>query len=155
MPVTHDHKQRIHVQWKPSQPYHFKLNTDGSVNDRKFAGMGGVLQDDNGQFVAAYAEHLHRATNNLVEVCAVRQGLILANKLGIRHLEVECDSQLVVHWSQGISTPPWHIKWLVKDIQELQSLFCTCIIIHNYRETNHVADFLAKSVAGNFCLESE
>ena len=68
-----------HISWRmPPAPY-IKLNTDCStIGNPGLAGVGGILRNHMGNWLAGFSLHLGIASNNTAELAVVRQGLALA-----------------------------------------------------------------------------
>ena len=62
------------------------------------AGAGGVLRDHWDRWVSGFSLHIGLATNNLAELATVRRGLEMAWNKGIKHLQLELDSKVVLTW---------------------------------------------------------
>ena len=67
------------IWWQfPPDPF-IKLNTDGSVlGNPGLAGAGGLLRNSSGDWLSGFSLHLGISSNNMAELAAVHQGLILA-----------------------------------------------------------------------------
>ena len=107
-------------------PYPFlKLNTDGSTLDNPgLARAGGVLQDCQEQWIARFLMHVGLATNNMVELEAVRQGLAMARNMGVKSLQLELDSKVVLNWLTNSNLNyPTNILPLICDCRNGK---CTC-----------------------------
>lgn len=79
------------------------------------------------------------------EVKAILQGLIFCQQHQLKHILIESDSTLAVGWSSNQANRPWR---LIQDLNLIDALSVEvdCIgIKHIYRESNSIADFLAKS----------
>ncbi|WMV30202.1 hypothetical protein MTR67_023587 [Solanum verrucosum] len=133
------------VIWKTPPPNSYKLNTDGSAlqNPGKIGG-GGILRDEQGKIIYAFALPLGEGTNNQAETQAASYGLNWCIQHGYKKIILEVDSELLTRWILQTSTPPWRIQ---KFVQELQNLVSQCEVFqcnHIYREANSTADFLSK-----------
>ena len=60
-----------------------------------------MLEDENGDSLAAHGEAIGIATNNVAEYSALIAGLEKAVELGVRELEVISDSELMVKQMRG------------------------------------------------------
>ena len=59
----------------PPAPY-IKLNIDGSaISNLGVAGVEGILRNHSSEWISRFSFHLGLASNNMVELTAVRQGL--------------------------------------------------------------------------------
>ena len=83
-----------------STPYpYLKLNTDGNALDNPgLAGVGGMLRDHQGRWILGFSAQVGLATNNMVELATVRQGLAMAWNAGVKLLQLELDSRVVLTW---------------------------------------------------------
>jgi ribonuclease H / adenosylcobalamin/alpha-ribazole phosphatase len=81
---------------------HHKLFTDGGARGNPGpAAYGYVLEDAEGNVVAAHGEAIGIATNNVAEYSALIAGLEKARELGLGDLEVVSDSELMVKQMRG------------------------------------------------------
>ena len=83
----------------------WRLYFDGAANQSGF-GIGILLISPQGDHIPksvrlAFSDH-HRLTNNIMEYEACITGLEIALDLGIRQLEIQGDSNLVIKQTQGI-----------------------------------------------------
>ena len=122
-----------------------RLHTDGGARGNPGpAGIGVVLEDENGNVIAEIAQGIGVATNNIAEYDALIAGLELAQSRGVTELDVFMDSELVVSQVKG----EWKIKKdtlrqrAVKARSVLQR-FDTWTLSHVPRENNSDADKLA------------
>jgi len=133
------------VMWKTPPPNRYKLNMDGSAlhNPGKIGG-GGILRDEQGIIIFAFAIPLGEGTNNQAEVQAACYGLNWCIQHGYNNIILEVDSKLLTKWLLQVVAPPWKIQVYIQDLQLLakQCVFFQCL--HTYREANGTADLLAK-----------
>lgn len=89
-----------------SRPLH-TLRTDGSGNgsfeDPAEGAIGAVLKDVDGNVVDELSEWIGPATNTIAEYWALVEGLRMARRYKVKHLEVRVDSQLLVDQLKGSS----------------------------------------------------
>ena len=79
-----------------------RLFTDGGARGNPGpAAYGYVLEDENGNVLAAHGEAIGVATNNVAEYSALVAGLEKAAELGVTELEVVSDSELMVKQMRG------------------------------------------------------
>ena len=92
----------------------------------------------------AFSTSLGEGSNNKAETEAALLGLSWALELGYQNIQIELDSQLVVHWITKKTVPQWTVANQIEEIQQLilqtQNFRCS----HIFREANSVADSLAK-----------
>lgn len=129
------------------------MNTDGASDEAGFAGAGGILRDEEGSFLGAYATYLHRNGNNMAELLAIREGLQLAHRLKIYNLIVDSDSSCIIDLCNRCVHAPWFFVSVLRDIHLLASNFSSIVFCHQYREANNVADCLVKKAAKEKCNE--
>ncbi|KAK4733754.1 hypothetical protein R3W88_008015 [Solanum pinnatisectum] len=133
------------VIWKTPSTNRYKLNTDGTalLNPEKIGG-GGILRNEHGDMIYAFAIPLGEGTNNQAEAQAANYGLHWCIQHGYNKIILEVDSKLLTRWVLQTSTPPWRMQ---KFVQELLKLVNKCMFFqcaHIYREANSTADFLSK-----------
>ena len=103
------------IRWEKPPIGWKKLNTDGSViGCMERAGCGGVVRDDNGNWVVGFTRHV-RATNSFAtELWGLRDGLLLCSSLNISSY-VEIDAKVIVDviknstYVNQINLPFWTI----------------------------------------------
>ena len=87
----------ILVKWSKPIPGWHKLNTDGaSLGNPGKAGGGGLIRNSEGGWIKGFSRAIGYTTSVMVELWALRDGLTLANQLGIGYLEVELDAKDIV-----------------------------------------------------------
>ncbi|XP_026419578.1 uncharacterized protein LOC113315527 [Papaver somniferum] len=99
-----------HIEWSyPPAGYH-KLNTDGAANEFLDVGIGGVIRDDAGKFIVAFAEYIYKNGS------AIRQGLQIAEALNIQNMEVSSDSVYITNLCNQEGAVPWYFANILNDI---------------------------------------
>ena len=79
-----------------------RLSTDGGARGNPGpAAYGYVLEAEDGTVLAAHGETIGVATNNVAEYRALIAGLEKAVEVGVKHLEVVSDSELLVKQMKG------------------------------------------------------
>ena len=70
---------QVHISWKKPLARWMKLNTDGAVFGNPIqVGRGGVIWDNNGDWVAGFVRKLGSMSSALAELWALKDGLLLA-----------------------------------------------------------------------------
>jgi ribonuclease HI len=108
------------------------------------AGAGFILYDPQGRPRARGSRYLGVTTNNVAEYQALLLGLEAARKLGVNHLQVLSDSELLVRQLVGryrVKTP--HLLPLWQAARKALEHFQTHGVTHVDRSLNHQADRLA------------
>ncbi|CAI0409373.1 unnamed protein product [Linum tenue] len=95
--TTQRAKTSTEIAWKPPPPDWIAINTDGSVKQPdSLAAAGGLLRDNSGRCLGAFASNLGACTITRAELLGVLQGLKLAWRLGYRKVQVRTDSTTVM-----------------------------------------------------------
>ncbi len=121
------------------------LHTDGGARGNPGpAGIGVVLQAEDGEVIAEIGRGIGVATNNVAEYAALIAGLELALSRGVTQVDIYVDSELVVSQLLG----KWKIKKdtlrpLAIKARALMNRFESFTISHVKRELNADADKLA------------
>jgi ribonuclease HI len=122
-----------------------RLFTDGaSRGNPGHAGLGVVIEDENGMRLRGFHRYLGTATNNEAEYHALIEGLNAVKDWDPDRLEVYLDSKLVVEQVNGrykIKAP--ELLPLHRRASELLSQFKDHTVAHVEREKNRGADYLA------------
>jgi ribonuclease HI len=122
-----------------------RLFTDGAARGNPGpAGIGVVIEDDQGMRLQGRSGYIGTATNNQAEYRALIEGLRTVVQWKPERLEVYLDSQLVVEQLNG----RWRIKErtlqeLCRQAQELLRTFPSVVVQHIERAKNRGADGLA------------
>ncbi|XP_057723967.1 uncharacterized protein LOC130939916 [Arachis stenosperma] len=129
---------------QPNEEYSWELYVDGASN-AEGSGAGVYLTNKHDLQAEQSIRFSFQTSNNQAEYEALLAGLRLAQSLNITHLQVYCDSQLIVQQVNG--------NFQVKDqllekyhtlVRELISQFNSLQITHIAREQNTRADALSK-----------
>jgi ribonuclease HI len=133
-----------------------RLFTDGAARGNPGpAGLGLVLEDDQGMRLWGGHRYLGTATNNQAEYLALIEGLQEAARWKPDRLEIYLDSQLVVEQLAGryrVKNPelrPLHARALA-----LLGGFADSIVSHVPREKNRGADALANRAIDEYRAKS-
>ncbi len=118
--------------------------TDGAaVPNPGPAAIGAVIRDTQGKLVARICRRIGVATNNQAEYRAVIAALEEAIGLGVTHVTLNSDSELVVRQITGIyRVKKAELKPLYRRVKHLQGLLQGFTITHVPRERNREADRL-------------
>ena len=109
------------------------------------AGGGGLIRDHDGKWVKGYMRNIGLATSVAAEFWALRDGLMLAVQLGINHLHVELDTQVVVNLVQSKKDINNSCAALLNDCRYLLKQFQHVKVTHVFREANRCADNLTRA----------
>ena len=84
------------------------------------AGAGGLLRNNSGEWILGFSFHLGITSNNMAELAAVRQGLILAWDMGFKFIHLELDSMTVLTWlNSTLDSYPTNILPLISNCRNL------------------------------------
>ncbi|KAH1114791.1 hypothetical protein J1N35_008169 [Gossypium stocksii] len=113
----------VPISWKPPAVDSLELNTDSSsIGNPGIGGAETIIRDHNGSWIIGSHCHFPFATNIETELWAVRDRLTLARRLDLRHLDIEVDATLIIHFmsNNSFSNPTlfplidkydtWHVK---------------------------------------------
>lgn len=133
-------------EWFPPPVGVLKFNVDGSaLGAPGRSGVGGVLRNSRRQIIGVFSKAVGELWANEAEVKAILQALIFCKQYHLRHIQIESDSTIAVGWTLNQVNRPWKL------IQDLNLIDALCVevdcisISHIYRESNPLADYLAKS----------
>ena len=107
--------------WTPSDGW-YKVNVDGAVfNELGSCGIGIVIRNNRGKIMGAMSKRMDIPLGALeVEARAFEEGLLLASGLGLKHIVLEGDAQVVTDALLGCCPPPTSIQLIIKGIQRLK-----------------------------------
>ncbi|XP_057869009.2 uncharacterized protein LOC131076016 [Cryptomeria japonica] len=130
---------RKRTKWLSPSPSWHKLNFDGSAQNIWQAG-GGVICDHQGTTIVAYAGSLKNPIVTQAEGMALLWGLKLATAIGIRQLEIEGDSKVIVEAISGRSIVGWKVESILRDARMFLANLDSFTIYRILREGNADAD---------------
>lgn len=143
--VLSTHHTSRQINWEVPSPGWVKLNVDAAVtNFGATAAVGGVLRNEDGNFILGFAMDVGDATITIAELKAILTGLQLLRWKDFPNIEISSDSLTAVRMVQGGCSTLHPCFQLVKDIQDLMRCFHQCTISHTLREANQVAGAFAK-----------
>ena len=130
----------------PPHPHILNWTLIGSaLGNLGLAGAGGVLRDHRGRWISSFSLCGRFATNNMVELAAVKQGLEMAWNMGYKFLHLELDSKVVLSWLTNYNVNyQTNMLPLICDCRNLLHQEWEVHVHHMYREANGCADVLAK-----------
>ena len=139
------------VIWTPPPSGYIKLNTDGGwAVGSGTRGIGGVVRDEHGLLVGAFAKPIHAFISPLAtELLALRVGLDFVKCLGNAPVLVETDSIEAARLVND-SEECWNENEnLVADIKETMHTIHNVKVSYVPREINNVAHRLATASAND------
>ncbi|CAN0916842.1 Putative ribonuclease H protein At1g65750 [Linum grandiflorum] len=133
----------ISSSWKTGQLGREAPSLGGQTQLIGVAAAGGLIRDDSGRFVKAFAANLGSCSITRAEMRAIVDGLKLAWTLGIRRIRVQSDSRTAIAIFANASDLDHQHAALVMQFKELCSRQWEVHLSHIYREANYAADYLA------------
>ncbi|XP_062005650.1 uncharacterized protein LOC133722800 [Rosa rugosa] len=131
----------------PPQPSTWRLYVDGASN-KKTSGTGILLISPDDQVYKYALKFAFKASNNAAEYEALIAGLQIARELGVQHLSIFSDSQLVVNQVSGnFEAKEPHMSSYQALARALVQRFTSYIFTQIPRAENDKADVLAKIAA--------
>ncbi len=122
-----------------------RIYTDGAARGNPGpAGLGVVIEDDQGNRLRGLCRYIGTASNNVAEYLALIEGLAAAREWSPDELEAFLDSKLVVEQMEGrYRVKNEALQTLHKRARELYAGFPKASIAYVPREKNKGADALA------------
>lgn len=134
----------IMIAWLKPPIGWFKLNTDGAVDRVEGkAAAGGLIRDSSGRWLQGFGFHIGSCTVPAAELWGLCSGLYLCWNLGIRKVQVEIDSELVVKLVNRKIEITHPLFSLVTRCQGFLRRDWEIQFRHVFREANFSADYLA------------
>jgi len=108
------------------------------------AAIGATIKNGRGKLIASISQRIGRTTNNQAEYRAIIIALEEAIRLGIKQVNINSDSELVVKQINGeYRVKKATLKPLYRQVKQLQSQLKGFTITHVLRWQNTEADKLA------------
>lgn len=140
---------QMYVKWNPSAGPNIMLNTDSSWDPAsRLSTLGGVFRNSVGDWILGFTGTCPSCQPLEMETQALLLGLTLALHYGLMHLEINVDSQKLVHLLNSLL---YHDSPLFTDYRYLLHRMGDPSVSHVYREQNKLADALAAAaITTNF-----
>ena len=133
------------ISWTKPDLGWFKLNTDASVlPSSNCAGEGGLIRDSYGSWIRGFSRLIGASNCLLAELWALRDGIAIAKNLNISKLVINVDATEVISLFSKPSSDNRLTQPIVDDCKNMLQVFQEYHMQHCFRETNKVADLLAK-----------
>ncbi|XP_042005788.1 uncharacterized protein LOC121754512 [Salvia splendens] len=99
----------MQAKWHPPDQPWIKINTDGAISlVTGKAGGGGVVREDIGKVLAAFATPLDAQSALEADLMAIHHGLVIAKEFN-RPIWIESDSEQAIKFFNGTTWGPAHI----------------------------------------------
>ncbi|XP_023908996.1 uncharacterized protein LOC112020670 [Quercus suber] len=90
-------KSVVAVGWEKPPVGWAKLNSNGfALGNPRHVGRGSVIKDHNGKWLKGYTRSLGSTNSCMAKLWALRDGLLLAEEMGLNNLIIELDALSVV-----------------------------------------------------------
>lgn len=136
---------QMRKSWSPPPEGSLKMNVDGAfLPTFQFGGVGGVLCDHQGSFIAAFSYRKESVSSPLhCELLAIHDGLLFLQAMDVSNVIINSDCQLAVQALSNSNEDLSVLGNLVEDIKVLLSSLPSISFSHAYRTSNTVAHRLA------------
>ncbi|XP_070010003.1 uncharacterized protein [Nicotiana sylvestris] len=135
------------VQWEMPEVGNLKVHTDGSFfKDTKTGGIGGKVRNEHGDFIMAFSVPLQCNNSNMAELKAVKFAAKWCMNQRIPNFTLEMDSLVICTMIRQRATQNNKLRRELEDIISYTD-HDHITISHCLRETNQVADWLAKDAS--------
>lgn len=115
------------------------------------AGIGVVINDEEGRQVGKVSSYIGYETNNIAEYTALIRALKIAVYFKTKVLKIRTDSELVVKQVKGeYRVTNEKIKHKYDQVMKLKRMVNSCTIEHVTRNFNDKADYLAKKAVSDY-----
>ncbi|KAK9996367.1 hypothetical protein SO802_021053 [Lithocarpus litseifolius] len=139
------HKRSLPFSWVKPNPGWHKLNMDAFVlSSSNYASGRGLLRDSNGSWVKGFSRKIGTSSCLLAKLWALRDGLIMARNNHVEKLIINVDALEVINLLSNTKATNQLTQPIMDDCKNILQAFQEVHLQHCYRETNKVADFLAK-----------
>ena len=114
------------------------------------AGIGVVIYDETGKVLKEISEYIGDATNNIAEYTALIRGLSEALDMGVSHVAINTDSELMARQVGGrYRVKNEGLLPLFESVLDLMGKFKTASVNHVTRDKNKQADKLASKATAS------
>ena len=133
------------VRWEKPAIGWRKLNSDGSsLGNPGRAGGGGLIWDEEGNWVLGYSRQIGITSSFIAELWALRDGLMMCVDRNFPAVVVEMDAKVIIEVLNNPNNTNLIISSIVDDCRKLASRIPRIQFEHCYREANRSADMLAR-----------
>lgn len=133
-------------KWKPPPEDTYKINTDGTYDQKtRKGGWGFVIRDKHGDLLASGAGNIKYAASALhAEAMAVNRGILYASQMGMTRIIIEMDNTVLAYSLKRNEIDRSAVGSLVhqaRDLMRFEFSYCNVSICN--RCCNKVTDCLA------------
>ncbi|KAF7811140.1 ribonuclease H [Senna tora] len=141
-------RSREAYRWQCPSRHHYKMNTDvAKISDVEWS-IGVVIRSDQGHlFMTGIKTILALDEVAVAEALGIRWGLQIAQQCHVSKLKVETDCEVVVNsFNAASATDLSLVSDIMADCRSIGAELESFSLRHIYRESNHVAHFVAKQL---------
>ncbi|XP_074327339.1 uncharacterized protein LOC141665258 [Apium graveolens] len=140
---VHDWNQ---VSWKPPEEGYLKLNVDaGLTKGENMFTVGMTIRDDKGHFVTGKNMKIVGQVSVLeAEARGVREAINLVNNIGLQHVVIESDAQVVVQALKSKESYQVEVGHIIDECKEMLGNRADLSIIHIKNQANMGAHWMAR-----------
>ena len=132
---------------------YYKIKLDGSSKGNPTHVSSIVIRNNDGVWITGCVRGLGVTSNFVIELCGLRDGLLLAKNRSLLRALIEIDSMAVYYaLTKDKLDTSISVYRLIAYCRSLLNLLGKPPIKHVYREANGVADWMVKNVDA-FCNE--
>jgi len=154
--VTEHRRVLRAIHWERPNRGWVKLNTDeSSLGNPGPARCGGILHDDNGNWLFGFSKKVRITTSFVAELWAVREGLSLCLHRNFPAVVLELDAKSIFDVLTNPNQSNNIISAILDDCRQMMAQFPQLRVRHGYREANRCTDKLARMGVQqlvDFCL---
>ena len=133
------------VRWEKLMAGWLTLNTDGSATgNSSLAGGGGLIRDENGDWVTGFARRIGSTNSFLAELWALRDGLHLCLQANAHSVIIEVDAKAIMDAFNSPTSYDAFVSPIMEDCRLMANRIPQRRFRYIYREANKSADFLAR-----------
>lgn len=133
------------IWWEKPNTGWMKLNMDGSsIGNLGMAGGGGVIRDEEGNWVIGYARKIGSANSFQAELWTLRDVLFMCLQPHSQAVIIEMDAKAIIDAFSHQNNSNSIISSLIDDCRQLVTQIPQSRFRHVYSKANKCADYLAK-----------
>ncbi|XP_019152396.1 PREDICTED: uncharacterized protein LOC109149189 [Ipomoea nil] len=129
--------------WRPPNEGWIKVNTDGCARTKGHSACGGVLRNNEGQYIGGFSKKIGTCSALEAEVWGIYVGIQKAWELGYRKVMFETDCSKAINLINGAEDYDGTAKNLVQLCRDAKTRNWEISFTYAPREQNKVADMLA------------
>lgn len=130
------------IRWENPCNGWIKINTDGSsLGNPGMAGGGGLIKDENGDWVVGFARKIGTASRFMAELLALRDGLLLCLQFHAQAVIIGMDTKVIIDALSSHAKANTIVSSIMENCRRLIAQIPQARFNHVYKEANKCADF--------------